>query len=37
MSSRKQIWALKKADSAWVVVAQSFNPSIWEAEAGGSL
>jgi hypothetical protein len=34
---RGQIHFKKQQELGWALVAHAFNPSIWEAEAGGSL
>jgi hypothetical protein len=33
----QMIYSVKKSSRGWAVVAHTFNPRTWEAEAGGSL
>ena len=35
--SRKEAIAYSKKNMCWAVMPHAFNPSTWEAEAGGSL
>jgi hypothetical protein len=36
-NNKSKIWKLKFVCMSWAVVAHAFNPSTWEAEAGGFL